>query len=83
MIKLTIPWLEKDALCLQIETLRFIVICYDKDIDEWKTICMFNFDHLEELKETGKKYPLTGMLQGYTKDRQSGFIFLADDTIIV
>jgi len=82
MVKVHIPWLDKDALCLQLETLRFVVICYDRDIDEWKTVSLFDFDHMESLKDSGKRYPICGMLQSYLQNRQSGFVFIADDTIL-
>ena len=58
------------------------MICYDKEIDDWRTICLFNFDHMESLKETGKKYPMCGKLKSYSSQDQSGFIFIADDTIV-
>lgn len=47
VVKVKIPWLERDALCIQLETLRFIVLCYDKEIDDWRTVCLFNFDQME------------------------------------
>ena len=37
---------------------------------------------MESLKETGKKYPMCGKLKSYSSQDQSGFIFIADDTIV-
>ena len=47
LVKVKIPWLERDAVCIQLETLRFIVLIYDKEIEDWKTVCLFNFDQME------------------------------------
>ena len=44
IVKVKIPWLGGDALCVQIETLRFIVLSFDKEIEDWRTVCLFNFD---------------------------------------
>ena len=45
-------------------------------------MCLFNFDQMESLKETGKKFPLCGFLRAFSNQTQSGFIFLSDDTIV-
>jgi len=34
------------------------------------------------LKETGKKYPLCGLLRPFSNPSQSGFVFIGDDTIV-
>ena len=63
-------------LVLHICSLKFAVLAF---IDfEFRTLCLFNFEHLDELKETGKKFPLTGMLRGFS---DWGFAFITDDTL--
>lgn len=63
-------------LVLHISSLKFAVLAF---IDfEFRTLCLFNFEHLDELKETGKKFPLTGMLRGFS---DWGFAFITDDTL--
>jgi len=44
MNKFRVPWLEKDIICVQIQTLRFICLVFDSDLIEWRTLCLFNFD---------------------------------------
>ena len=45
-------------------------------------MCLFNFDQMEQLKETGKKFPLCGFLRAFSNQSQSGFAFVCDDTIV-
>lgn len=82
VVKVRIPWLQREALCIQLEILQFVVIIYDKEIDDWRTVCLFNFEQMDSLNETGKKSPLTGFLRPFSTLTQSAFIFLCDDTII-
>ena len=52
-----------DVLVIHESVLKFIVIAY---IDfEFRTLCLFNFEHMDELKLSGKKFPLNGMLRGF------------------
>ena len=32
-------------------------------IKDWRTVCLFNFDHVEELKQTGKRFANAGLLR--------------------
>jgi hypothetical protein len=65
-----------DVLCIHVSVLKFIVIAY---IDfEFRTLCLFNFEHMDELKLSGKKFPLNGMLRGF---QDWGFVFISDDTL--
>ena len=60
---------------------------FDPAVCELGTYCLFNLDHSEELKITGKRFPKQGLLRTIsppiTADSASlsGFGFLADDTL--
>jgi len=65
-----------DVLCIHISVLKFIVIAF---IDyEFRTLCLFNFEHMDELKISGKRFPVNGMLRGFV---DWGFVFISDDTL--
>ena len=78
MVKVKLPWHHQDMLCLQMDGLKFVILCFDRELESWRTVLMFNFDSVDELKVTGKRFPLQGMLRG----KDDGFVFLADDTIL-
>jgi len=59
-----------------------MILCFDKDLFDWRTVCLFNFDHTEELKQTGKRFAHSGLLRSISTTQSGGFIFLADDTIV-
>ena len=65
-----------DVVVVHIQELKFIVLAF---VDyEFRTVCLLNFEHVEELKASGKRYPLNGMLRGF---RDWGFAFIADDNV--
>ena len=68
----------QDLLCVHLTTLKFVVLVYCVGTREWKTVCLFNFDLLDELKVSGKRFAKSGFL----RSSQAGFMFLADDTIV-
>lgn len=83
MVKVRLPWQpHKDLICIHIENLRFVVLSYDSMIKDWRTVCLFNFDHVEELKVSGKRFANSGLLRAINTQTSGGLVFLADDTII-
>ena len=65
-------------LSVHLTTLKFVVLVCDGKTRDWKTVCLFNFDLLDELKVSGKRFAKSGFL----RSSQAGFTFLADDTVI-
>ena len=62
---------------------QFLLLEFDPEICEFGTYCLFNLDHSEELKITGKRFPKQGLLRTISAEstQLSGFGFLADDTV--
>lgn len=58
-----------------------ILLEFDEETSEFKTLCIFNFENEEQFKITGKRFPLTGMLRAVSTHWFSGFGFMADDTV--
>jgi hypothetical protein len=58
------------------------MLCFDEEIQDWSSVCLFNFDHTEELKQLDKRFPMFGMLNPITTSSSGGFLFLADNTMI-
>ena len=73
--------LRKDLLVLHLPQLLFIILEFDPETCEFATHSLYNYDHMEELKQSGKRYPLQGMLRAVSIPTFTGFTFIADDTI--
>ena len=83
MVKVKMPYLKSnDLICFQMQGLKFLIIQYNNEIQDWKTVFLFNFDNTEEIKQSGKRFPNSGLLRSTNTPKSSGFIFLADDTVI-
>lgn len=63
----------KDLLVLHLPELKFLVLEFNPSLCEFGTHSLINLENLEELKSTGKRFPLTGMLQGTSST------FVSDD----
>jgi hypothetical protein len=54
---------------------------------DFSTVMLLNFEHVDELHQSGKRFPMSGFLQSYEfEDEESasaGLIFLTDDSILV
>lgn len=60
---------------------QVLLLEFNEETSEFQTLCIFNFEHEEQFKVTGKKFPLTGMLRSVWSHWFSGFGFMADDTV--
>lgn len=49
MVKIKMPWHHQEMLCVHVDNLKFMVICYDRELGDWRTVLLFNFDQVSEL----------------------------------
>ena len=72
---------EKQVLVIHLPKLKFIVLEFDEDIQEFKQLCIFNFENEDQFKVTGKRFPLQGLLRSVSTHWFSSFGFIADDSV--
>lgn len=50
-------------LVVYLHSLKFAVLFFDESIKDWRTVCLFNYDFNEELKQSGKRFAKIGHLK--------------------
>eukprot|EP00347_Sterkiella_histriomuscorum_P002524 403367821 len=78
---LKMTWKTKHLIVLHIQQDKLITLEYDEEIGEFKIFSMHNFENNNEVKASGKQYPLRGKLRSISSYYFSLVGYISDDNI--